>query len=175
MWPVFSCKWQWSRKKGGTHVPEQDFLAITPPYRLTATLCATDRLTATVGEKASAGVVPHSKERRGGTARICEKNSGRGQDLKAIALRQRGHGLRSGLRQRRLGVAHRRRDPGHPLERGLGELLQVLSAIEGTIGDEIGGAVGGVQLGNVLPDNVAELLASLLLPLSGVIRSGMPA
>ena len=75
MWPVFSCKWQWSRKKGGTHVPEQDFLAITPPYRLTATLCATDRLTATVGEKASAGVVPHRKERRGGTASICEKNS----------------------------------------------------------------------------------------------------
>ena len=48
---------------------------IATPDRLTATLCATDRLTARLYAKASADLVPHRKERRRGTARICEKNS----------------------------------------------------------------------------------------------------
>ena len=48
---------------------------IATPDRLTATLCATDRLTARLCAKASADLVPHRKERRRGTARICEKNS----------------------------------------------------------------------------------------------------
>src|SRR6266571_2068185 len=50
------------------------FSSITTRDRLTATLCATDRLTAILWEKTSPGVVPHSKERRRGTARLCRKN-----------------------------------------------------------------------------------------------------
>jgi hypothetical protein len=38
----------------------------------------------------------------------------------------------------------------------LGELLQVVLAIEGTIGHQIGGAGGGVQRRKVSPDDVAE-------------------
>ena len=77
IWPVFSSKWQWSRKKVDTYVPGQDFFAITTQNRLTARLCATGRLTARLCEKMSSGVVPHRKERRESTARICLTDAAR--------------------------------------------------------------------------------------------------
>ena len=56
-----------------------------------------------------------------------------------------------------LGLAQGRRDPGDPLQAGLGELLEVLGAIEGTVGHQIGRAIGGVEVRNVVPDDLAEL------------------
>ena len=50
-------------------------------------------------------------------------------------------------------------DAGDPLEAGLGQLLQILGAIEGTVGHQIGGAVGGVELRNVVTDDLAERFA----------------
>ena len=71
MWPVFSSKWQRSRKKADVQglypslVPGMDSL---PRYALSG------GLTATLWVKPSPGVVPHSKERRRGAARLCLKN-----------------------------------------------------------------------------------------------------
>src|SRR5215471_7821610 len=76
---------------------------MAPPDRLTATICETHRLTATLCEKASAGVGPHHKERRSGTARICEKISAtsREKSQDCTAMRQRSH-LVGRLHTRRL-------------------------------------------------------------------------
>ena len=75
IWPIFSRQWQRSRKKVRECILCRHLAPIATPDRLTATLCATDRLTARLCAKASADLVPHRKERRRGTARICEKNS----------------------------------------------------------------------------------------------------
>jgi len=48
---------------------------------------------------------------------------------------------------------------GDPLHLGLGELLEVVSAIEGTVSHEIGRAIGGVELRNVVADDLAERFA----------------
>ena len=74
IWPVFSSKWQWSQKNAGLYVLCQSFSSAPASDRLTATLCTTNGLVASLWEKASPGVVPHSKERRGDTARLCRKN-----------------------------------------------------------------------------------------------------
>ena len=62
---------------------------------------------------------------------------GRGHDAGAIALVQGGHRLLVGLGQDLLGLTQRGRDTGDPLQLGLGELLEVVSAIEGTVGHQI--------------------------------------
>jgi hypothetical protein len=68
---VFSSKWQWSRKKAGVHglypslVPGMDSLPCYAP---------SGGLTAILWVKPSLGVMPHSKERRRGAARLCLKN-----------------------------------------------------------------------------------------------------
>jgi len=63
----------------------------------------------------------------------------------ARALRQRLHGVGRSLGQGGVSVAQRRWDAGEPCALGLGALLEVLGAREGTIGHEGGGAVGGGQ------------------------------
>jgi DDE superfamily endonuclease len=83
---------------------------------------------------------------------------GRGHDAGAIALPQGGHSLRVGLGEDRLGLTQRGWDTGDPLHLGLGELLEVVSAIEGTVGHQIRRAIGGVEVRNMVPDNLAELL-----------------
>ena len=55
-------------------------------------------------------------------------------------------------------LTQRCRDPGDPLQLGLGELLEVIRAIEGTVGHQIGRAIGGVEVRNVVPDHLAKLL-----------------
>jgi hypothetical protein len=64
------------------------------------------------------------------------------QDLITIPLGEQGHGRRGSLRQRGLCFTQRCRDTRHPLHRSLGELLEVVLIIEGTIRDEKGGAIG---------------------------------
>ena len=83
---------------------------------------------------------------------------GRGQRLRAIALPQRGHGLRVGLGQSGVRFAHRRGDTGDPLHRGLGELLEMLCAGEGTSGHQAGPARGRVPLAQVFADDLAQVL-----------------
>jgi hypothetical protein len=90
----------------------------------------------------------------------------------AIAVCQWSHGLQVGLRQRGLRVMQGRRDSGNPLDLGLGELLEVGLTVEGTISNEIGGAVGGLQLGNVLLDDPAELLRITAITAQGFHQHG---
>jgi integrase len=78
--------------------------------------------------------------------------------VRAIARCQRGHRLGLGLGERGLRVAHRRRDPGHPLDLSLGELLEVVGGIEGTISDQIGRTRRGLSLGHRVLDHLAELV-----------------
>jgi len=67
---------------------------------------------------------------------------GRRQRVIAIALRPRRHGVWSRLGQGGLGVAQRRGNAGHPFDLRLGEVLEVLVALEGTIGHQVRGPVG---------------------------------
>jgi hypothetical protein len=62
------------------------------------------------------------------------------------------------LGQGGLGVAQRRGDARDPFDLRLGQVLEVLVIIEGTIGDQIRAAVSSVQLANVLLNDVAECL-----------------
>ena len=79
----------------------------------------------------------------------------RGQDVITIPFGEQGQGRRVGLRQRGLCLTQRCRDTGHPLHRGLGKLLEVVRMIEGTIRDEIGGAIGRLSRCHRLLDDVA--------------------
>ena len=67
-------------------------------------------------------------------------------------------GLRVGLGEHSLGLTQRGRNTGDPLQRGLSELLESVRAIEGTVGHQIGSAIGRVEVRNMIPDNLAELL-----------------
>ena len=64
----------------------------------------------------------------------------------------------------------------HLIRRVCREPLEVVLAIEGAISDQIGGAVGGVQLGRCVPGRSGRRLAHhWLLPLSGFMSTGIPA
>jgi hypothetical protein len=65
-----------------------------------------------------------------------------------------------------------RRAPGDPLEAGLGQLLQVLGAIKGTIGHKIHGAGGGLELRNVVADDLAERFAIVTIAPQGFHQHG---
>ena len=69
---------------------------------------------------------------------------GGGLGVKAIARYQRGHGLRIRLGHGSLGFLHRGGNPGDPFEPGLGSLVEIVVALEGTIGDEVRRPVGGL-------------------------------
>jgi hypothetical protein len=55
-----------------------------------------------------------------------------------------------------LGLPQRGRAPGEPRQRGLGELLEVVGALEGTVGHQRRRARGGVELGHVVLDALTE-------------------
>jgi hypothetical protein len=83
---------------------------------------------------------------------------GRGHHAGTRALRQGGHGRRVGLGEHGWCLPQRGRDPGDPLQRGLGELLEVLRALEGTGGHPRGRAIGGVEWRPGIPDHLAQLV-----------------
>ena len=87
---------------------------------------------------------------------LSDTTIGRRHHAEAIALLQGGHGLRVGLGEDGLGLPQRGRDSGDPLHLGLGELLEVVGAIEGTVSHQIRRARGGVEVGNVVLDDLAE-------------------
>jgi hypothetical protein len=93
----------------------------------------------------------------------------------AIAFCEWGYGLGIGSGQCCLRLAQCGRDMGHLFNMGLSELLEVNVTKEGTIRRQIECAMGRVQLGNVVLDDLAKLWTSLRLPLSGFMQRAMPA
>src|SRR5262249_60020488 len=83
----------------------------------------------------------------------------------ARALPQGGHGLRVGLGEASLGLTQRGRDTGAPLPLGLGELLEVGSAREGTVGPQRRRARGGVEGRARVPDDLTALLGITAMPI----------
>ena len=96
----------------------------------------------------------------------------RAHHMRAIALCERRHRLGSDLGQGGLGFAQGRGDAGHPLEAGIGQLLQVLCTLERTIGHQGGGAIGRAQLGNVLTDDLAEVCRITAITTEGLQQHG---
>ena len=86
---------------------------------------------------------------------VGDPTSGRGPAVSARARGQRGHRLGLGLGERGWCGTHRRRDPGHPRALRLGELLEVVGGIEGTISDQRGRPRRGVSLGQMVLDHRA--------------------
>jgi hypothetical protein len=66
----------------------------------------------------------------------------RRHDVRAIAFRERCHGLGIGLGQDGLSCLPGRWHAGAPREAGLGQLVQMLGPIERPVGHEIGGGAG---------------------------------
>ena len=92
----------------------------------------------------------------------------RWHDVIAIALRERRHRRGIGLGQDGLGFAQGRWYAGDPREAGLGQLVQILGALESTVGHEIGGVGRGVELRNVVTDDLAERFAIMTLATQGL-------
>ena len=88
---------------------------------------------------------------------VCHTTIPRSHDGIPIALWQRDHGLRLCLGQDLFGLRHSRRDTGDPLHLGLGKLLEVVGAIESTVGYQRGRALGGLEGRKVVPDDLAAL------------------
>jgi hypothetical protein len=87
---------------------------------------------------------------------------------RALPLLQRRHALRMRLGQNLLGLGQGRWDPGDPLDAGIGKLLQIVGAIEGTVGHKLGGAIGGLERCHVLTDNLAKHVAIATIAAQGL-------
>ena len=92
----------------------------------------------------------------------------RGHDVRALALRERRHRLGIGLGQDGLGCVQGRWHAGDPREAGLGQLVQILGAIESTVGHERGGVGRGVELRHVVTDDLAERFAIMTMATQGL-------
>ena len=60
--------------------------------------------------------------------------------------------------QDRLGFAQGRWDAGDPFRTRLSELLEIFGTVEGTVGDQESGAIGDLQLRDMVSDELAEVL-----------------
>ena len=96
----------------------------------------------------------------------------RGHDVIAIALRQRRHRWGIGLGQDGLGFTQGCGDTGDPLQTRLGELLQVLCTIEGTVGHQERRAIGGLQLGHMVGDDLAKVVRVTTIATEGLHQHG---
>ena len=85
-----------------------------------------------------------------------DPTSGRGHAVSARARWPWGHRRGRGLGARGWRVAHRRRDPGHPLELRLGELLAGVGGLEGPSRDPRGRPLRGGSRGHRGLDPLAE-------------------
>jgi hypothetical protein len=92
----------------------------------------------------------------------------RGHHAIALARRARRHGLEIGLGQDGLSFVHGRWNAREPLEAGLGQLGQILGALERTVGSEIGGVDRGVELRHVVTDDLAERCAIMTMATQGL-------
>ena len=75
----------------------------------------------------------------------------------AIAFLQRRHRRRVDLGHDRLRLGQGCWDAGDPLAARVGELLEILFAVEGTIGHEIRRAIGDVQLLQMVADDLPKV------------------
>jgi hypothetical protein len=96
----------------------------------------------------------------------------RAHHMIAIALRQRSHRLWISLGQDGLGFAQGRWDAGNPLEVGIGQLLQVLCTIEGTVSDKERHTIGDLQLGYMVGDDLAEVVRVTTISTEGLHQHG---
>ena len=100
---------------------------------------------------------------------------GRGHHADSDSPPARGPWLRGGLGEDSLGLPQGGRDTGDPLHLGLGELLEVVGTIEGTVGHQIRRAIGGVEVRNVVLDDLAELLGITAIATERLHQTGIPA
>jgi hypothetical protein len=96
----------------------------------------------------------------------------RAYHLIAIALRQRSHRLWVGLGQDGVSFAQGRWDAGKPLEVSVGQLLQVLGTIEGTVSDKECHARGELQLSHMIGDDLAEVVRVTTIATEGLHQHG---
>jgi hypothetical protein len=73
-----------------------------------------------------------------------------------------------------LGFGHRGGDTDDPLAPRLGQFLEVLFTIEGAVGHEVGCAIGGVELLDVLGDDLAKVLDVAAIVTEGFHEEGNP-
>jgi hypothetical protein len=83
--------------------------------------------------------------------------------LIARVVRERLQGRRVSLRQERVGFSEGCWDARHPLEAGISTFLEIVLALEGTIGHEIRYPGGGTSLGNVVLNGAAKRLGIMTL------------
>jgi hypothetical protein len=92
----------------------------------------------------------------------------RGHDVLARALRERRQRWGIGLSPDSLGVVPGRGHAGDPRAAGRGQRVQMLGALEGTVGHEIGGVGRGVERRPVVPDDLAERCAIMTMATQGL-------
>jgi hypothetical protein len=92
------------------------------------------------------------------TCKPCAKAESVWRASASHAKLERGHGQRIGLGPGDLCFAHGCGNPRDPLDRRLGELIQILRAIEGAIGYQVGGSIRGLSLIDVSMDHLAHTL-----------------
>lgn len=78
-------------------------------------------------------------------------------ELIAITLHQRDHRLRVGCGRSFLHFGQGGRDAGDPLDARIGQLLEVLCAVQGAICHQVRKAMRGLQVRNVLGDDLSEV------------------
>ena len=91
----------------------------------------------------------------------------RGHAVRARALRARRHRVGMGLSQDGLGFVEGHWNAGDPRAAGLGQLVQILGALESPVGSEIGGGGSGVELRHVVPEDLAERCAIMTMATQG--------
>ena len=99
---------------------------------------------------------------------MCHAARRRPQAARAIPLLPRQHGRRLCLGQDLLGLGQGRRDAGEPHEAGVGQLVQILGAIEGTVGHEIGRAGSGMERRHMVTDDLAKHCAIMTMATQGL-------
>jgi hypothetical protein len=90
----------------------------------------------------------------------------------AIALRERCHRLGISLGQDGVGFAQGRWDAGNPREVGLGQLLQVLGTLEGTVSAQERHTIGELQLGYMVGDDLTEGVRVTAIATEGLHQHG---
>jgi len=91
---------------------------------------------------------------------------------RALALREWCHRLGLSRGQDGWGFVQGRWDAGNPLEVGIGQLLQVLGTLEGTVSDQERQTIGDLQLGYRVGDDLTEVLRVTAMATEGLHQHG---
>ena len=96
----------------------------------------------------------------------------RAHHMIAIAFRERSHRLGIGLGQDSLGLRTRALGLGESTQAGIGQLVQVLGALEGTGSDKERHARGDLQLSHLVGDDLAAVLRVTPIATEGLHQHG---